>query len=128
MLKYSKQREAIKNYLLVHRTHPTAETVYTALKDEFPNISLGTVYRNLSLLADIGEIQKLHIDNGADRFDGNLSPHYHAICKTCGKVDDIPLENTDFINQLAGIHYDGTVQEHRIYFYGQCSECSKNNF
>lgn len=127
MLKYSKQREAIKNYLLVHRTHPTAETVYTDLKDEFPNISLGTVYRNLSLLADIGEIQKLPIDNGADRFDGNLSPHYHAICKTCGKVDDIPLENTDFINQLAGIHYDGTVEEHRIYFYGRCSECSKKN-
>lgn len=125
MLKHSKQREAIKTYLFMHRTHPTAETIYTDLKNEFPNISLGTVYRNLSLLADIGEIQKLHIDNGADRFDGNLSPHYHAICKTCGKVNDIMLENTDFINQLADFHYNGTIEEHQIYFYGQCSECSE---
>ena len=56
MLKYSRQRESIKSYLDTHRTHPTAETVYLDIKQEFPNISLGTVYRNLNLLAEMGEI------------------------------------------------------------------------
>ena len=59
MLKRSKQRESIKKFLISRYDHPTAETVYMNIKEEFPNISLGTVYRNLSLLADIGEIQKL---------------------------------------------------------------------
>ena len=59
MLKYSRQREAIKSFLMTRYDHPTAETVYLNIKEEFPNISLGTVYRNLSLLSDIGEIQKL---------------------------------------------------------------------
>ncbi len=59
MLKYSKQRESIKNFLVTRYDHPTAETVYLNIRREFPNISLGTVYRNLNLLAEIGEIQKL---------------------------------------------------------------------
>lgn len=59
MLKYSKQREAIKNYLMSTKEHPTADTVYLHVKEEFPNISLGTVYRNLNLLADIGEVTKI---------------------------------------------------------------------
>ena len=70
MLKYSRQREAIKTFLAGRYDHPTAETVYLGIKEEFPNISLGTVYRNLSLLSDIGEIQKLSTGIGPDRFDG----------------------------------------------------------
>ena len=81
MLKRSKQRESIKKFLISRYDHPTAETVYMNIKEEFPNISLGTVYRNLSLLADIGEIQKLSTGIGPDRFDGNPTPHYHFICK-----------------------------------------------
>ena len=80
MLKYSKQREAIKNFLVTRYDHPTAETVYLNIRKEFPNISLGTVYRNLNLLAEIGEIQKLSSGIGPDRFDGNPAPHYHFIC------------------------------------------------
>ena len=76
MLKRSKQRESIKKFLISRYDHPTAETVYMNIKEEFPNISLGTVYRNLSLLADIGEIQKLSTGIGPDRFDGNPKPHY----------------------------------------------------
>ena len=75
MLKRSKQRESIKKFLISRYDHPTAETVYMNIKEEFPNISLGTVYRNLSLLADIGEIQKLSTGIGPDRFDGNPKPH-----------------------------------------------------
>ena len=76
MLKRSKQRESIKKFLISRYDHPTAETVYMNIKEEFPNISLGTVYRNLSLLADIGEIQKLSTGIGPDRFDGNPKPSF----------------------------------------------------
>ena len=92
MLKYSRQREAIKTFLAGRYDHPTAETVYLGIKEEFPNISLGTVYRNLSLLSDIGEIQKLSTGIGPDRFDGNPAPHYHFICKHCGSILDLSVD------------------------------------
>ena len=97
ILKYSKQREAIKSFLVGRYDHPTAETVYLGIKQEFPNISLGTVYRNLSLLSDIGEIQKLSTGIGPDRFDGNAAPHYHFICTRCGRVLDIDLDQMVWI-------------------------------
>ncbi len=101
MLKYSRQREAIKTFLAGRYDHPTAETVYLGIKEEFPNISLGTVYRNLSLLSDIGEIQKLSTGIGPDRFDGNPAPHYHFICKHCGDILDLSVDGLDHINVLA---------------------------
>ena len=64
-LKYSRQRECIREYVRNCREHPTADSIYGKMKDEFPNISLGTVYRNLSLLVELGEITKISIDNGA---------------------------------------------------------------
>ena len=76
-LKYSRQREAIKDYLSSVTTHPTADTVYLNVKQEFPNISLGTVYRNLNLLAEIDDAIKISTPNGGDRFDGRTMPHYH---------------------------------------------------
>ena len=69
-LKYSRQRESIKNYLATTKEHPTADTVYLQMKKEFPNISLGTVYRNLNLLTEIGEAIKIPTPNGGDRVDG----------------------------------------------------------
>ena len=85
-LKYSRQREAIKDYLSSVTTHPTADTVYMHIKDEFPNISLGTVYRNLNLLADIGEAIKITTPDGGDRFDARTNPHtmlFYGICGDC---------------------------------------------
>lgn len=72
-LKYSRQRESIKEFLMTRTDHPTADTVYHQLRKIYPNISLGTVYRNLALLADIGEIQKICTGDGADRFDGQVT-------------------------------------------------------
>ena len=73
-LKYSRQRESIKNYLASTTEHPTADTVYMHVKEEFPNISLGTVYRNLNLLTDLGEAVKITTPDGGDRFDGDVRP------------------------------------------------------
>jgi Fur family peroxide stress response transcriptional regulator len=103
--------------------HPTAETVYTSIKDEFPNISLGTVYRNLSLLSDLGEIQKITVNGGADRFDGNPSPHYHFSCRKCGCVMDLPLTLEEDLNELAARNFSGTIESHRILFTGICPNC-----
>lgn len=127
MLKYSRQREAIKNFLAERYDHPTAETVYLGIKDEFPNISLGTVYRNLSLLSEIGEIQKLSTGIGPDRFDGRPHPHYHFICKDCGSVLDLKVEGLEHINILAGQHFDGDIDGHITYFMGKCPACKKGN-
>ena len=74
MIKYSRQRESIKNFLMNRFDHPTAETIYANIRLEYPNISLGTVYRNLSLLSELGEIQKISTGVGPDRFDGNPAP------------------------------------------------------
>ena len=73
-LKYSRQRESIKDYLMHTNAHPTADMVYLHVKEQFPNISLGTVYRNLNLLSDMGEIIKISTPDGADRFDGRTVP------------------------------------------------------
>ena len=91
-LKYSRQRESIKEFLMTRTDHPTADTVYHQLRKIYPNISLGTVYRNLALLADIGEIQKICTGDGADRFDGQVRPHYHVICTRCHQVMDLDLD------------------------------------
>jgi len=122
-LKYSRQREAIKEFLMGRKDHPTADTVYTNIRQEFPNISLGTVYRNLSLLSDIGEILKLSTGQGGDRFDGNPAPHYHFVCTECNSVIDLELKSLDHINELAGVNFDGQIDGHVAYFYGKCGNC-----
>ena len=125
-LKHSKQRDMIKDFLMGRNDHPTADVVYMNVRQQNPNISLGTVYRNLTLLADIGEIQKITTGNGPDRFDGRPHPHYHFMCTCCGGVSDLKVEGLEHINVLAGQGFDGEVDGHFTYFYGKCPECKKN--
>ena len=84
-LKYSRQRESIMEFLRGRDDHPTADTVYMNIRRVYPNISLGTVYRNLSLLASLGEITRITCEDGADRFDAVTKPHYHVFCRRCGR-------------------------------------------
>ena len=125
MIKFSRQRESIKNNLMGRTDHPTAETVYSDIRQEYPNISLGTVYRNLSLLADLGEIQKISTENGPDRFDGNSKPHYHFFCTNCNSVLDLKMKNIDLINVIAAEEFAGLIEGHITRFYGLCPECKK---
>ena len=125
MIKFSRQRESIKNNLMGRTDHPTAETVYSDIRQEYPNISLGTVYRNLSLLADLGEIQKISTENGPDRFDGNPKPHYHFFCTNCNSVLDLKMKNIDLINVIAAEEFAGLIEGHITRFYGLCPECKK---
>lgn len=126
-LKYSRQREAIKEFLMSRTDHPTADTVYTSIRQEFPNISLGTVYRNLSLLSDIGEILKISTSDGGDRFDANTKPHYHFICTECNSVIDLDMKNIDHINELASVNFGGKITGHTAHFYGTCENCTQRH-
>ena len=122
-LKYSRQRESIKNYLASTTEHPTADTVYMHVKEEFPNISLGTVYRNLTLLSDIGQIAKIRVGDGVDHFDADTSPHHHFVCKECGAVIDLTLPPLSSVDEAASAHFNGQIEGHTIYFYGKCGAC-----
>ena len=123
-LKYSRQRESIKNYLCSREDHPTADMVYTNIRREFPNISLGTVYRNLSLLVETGEIRKITMD-GADRFDAKTIPHHHFTCRKCKCVLDVMIPLDDPVAAVDEQWDQGNVEECRIEFYGICSKCKK---
>ena len=125
MMKYSRQREAVCLFLKDRTDHPTAETIYDGLRTDFPNISLGTVYRNLSLLSEMGQIQRISGDN-CDRYDPNPAPHYHVQCDVCGCVEDLPMTSMDSLNQLAQAHLGGTVRSHTLMFHGTCSHCLQN--
>lgn len=122
-LKYSRQRESIKKFLAGRKDHPTAETIYTCLREEYPRISLGTVYRNLSLLADLGEIKKISTGDGPDHFDGDISDHHHFICRRCHQVSDIKMKNIDGIMEEAAREYPGQVEGYVANFYGLCEHC-----
>ena len=124
-LKYSRQRESIKRYLATTKDHPTADTVYLHVKKEYPNISLGTVYRNLNLLTDLGEIVKITAPGSSDRFDGNVVPHNHFVCTCCGKILDIKLNDkeTEAMNKAASKDFDGIIESSTTVFFGKCSDC-----
>ncbi len=125
-LKRSRQREAIVSNLRSRKDHPTADMVYREIRNEFPQISLGTVYRNLSLLVDIGEIRKITTGTGAEHYDGDIRPHNHFICRSCGKVTDMnDFIDSDKIRKLASENFDGQIEECSIQFYGICGECRR---
>ncbi len=124
-LKYSRQRESIKEFLMEQTTHPTADMVYENMKQIYPNISLGTVYRNLSLLTELGDIQKLSCMGGADRYDARTHPHCHFICTECGKVMDLHVQTTDVLLREAEEHFNGKITGCSARFFGLCEECIK---
>jgi Fur family peroxide stress response transcriptional regulator len=112
------------------KDHPTADTVYMHVRQQYPNISLGTVYRNLTLLSDLGEISRLNVGDGVDRFDADTTPHQHIVCTHCGCVQDVYLPETEKILEYASNFYDGVITTQTIHFRGICKDCltvSSNN-
>ncbi len=88
-MRYSHQRESIYQEVAGSSLHPTAIMVYDALKGEMPQLSLGTVYRNLNQLSDLGRLRKIPLPDGSSRFDGNTGTHSHIVCQRCGQVADV---------------------------------------
>lgn len=121
--KRSKQRDCIQRFLETRRDHPTAEMVYQNIREEIPNISLATVYRNLSLLAEMGEIRKIPTEEGPDRFDPVTLPHDHFFCRECGCLMD--LQNSRMPRMIKEVQkeFGGQIDDQRTYFYGLCPDC-----
>lgn len=121
MYRKTPQREVILNYLKNTKSHPTAEMVYEEVRKSLPSISLATVYRNLNMLAEQGQIQK--IDTPEARFDGNPEQHYHFVCQNCQRVFDKPDE--DICGNLTSEwKNDGfSVEKIEVVGYGLCNKC-----
>ncbi|MCF0228975.1 MAG: transcriptional repressor [Parasporobacterium sp.] len=121
----SKQRQAILDFLCTRKDHPSVEVIYNNVRDVIPDISLGTVYRNLNLLADMGTVKRIRGLDSVDHFDADIRPHQHFMCTECGRVEDIFLEDPSVVTAMEDQvrrHHD-SVTGSDIYFYGRCSEC-----
>lgn len=120
----TKQRRVILDILRSTDTHPTADWIYDKVRNVLPRISLGTVYRNLRVLKETGDILELNYGSTYSRFDGNPGLHYHFVCSSCGQVFDIPLPPLDGIEQQVENALGAKVDFHRLEFYGRCHSCS----
>jgi len=121
----TKQRQVILEELRKLNTHPSADEIYKVVRHRLPRISLGTVYRNLEVLAQMGEIQKLELSGSLKRYDWDTNKHYHIRCVRCNRVDNVPITP---LNKLEDELYEATVFEiigHNLEFTGLCPECSK---
>ena len=122
MKNYSRQREAILDVLRSTDTHPTANWIYTKVREKLPNISLGTVYRNLSALTDAGEILCINVGDDSLHYDGDISSHLHLHCKNCGNIVDVRLKH-DTLTQMA--LETGFKPENAVYVLtGICKKCN----
>lgn len=119
--RYSRQRELIYQTVMSSKAHPTAEMVYTALKPHHPNLSLGTVYRNLHLLADEGKLKRMPFP--VERFDGDVSPHHHFCCEGCGQVSDVPGDYDAALDRTPQA-MGHRVERHEVVYYGLCAACA----
>jgi Fur family peroxide stress response transcriptional regulator len=124
-MKYSKQREEILQYLKSVCTHPTAEQIYVAVREKDKSISLGTVYRNLDKLSKDNIILRIKVANGKDRFDFNITPHYHAICTKCGKVSDVFIDYFKNIDEIVEKNTEIRILSHDMIFNTICSNCNE---
>lgn len=122
-MRYSRQRELILQQVQSRCDHPTADDIYTAVRDESPGLSLGTVYRNLNDLAQRGVILRVTVPGQADRFDRTTHPHGHLCCRGCGRVLDVPVE-PQAIEQLWRQHTAAQVEGYALTLYGLCAECA----
>lgn len=119
------QRHAVLEYLMNAMTHPTADEIYKALEEKFPNMSVATVYNNLRVLREIGLVKELTYGDSSSRFDCNTTEHYHIICEECGKIIDFHYPKLDEVEKLAEQVTGFDVSHHRMEVYGKCEDCQK---
>ena len=124
--KHFRKRDAILHYLQSVTDHPSAEKVFTQLKAEIPDLSMGTVYRNLNLFKQQGLAVSVATVKGVERFDGNTDPHVHFICQECDAVIDLmDMQIPDTLKGVAEASSGGQVNECVLCFSGLCQDCVK---
>lgn len=125
-MRLTTQRQIILEELKKVTTHPTASEVFDMVRKRLPRIGLGTVYRNLELMAQNGIILKIEVGGTQKRFDATIDPHHHIRCTNCSCVDDIDIPVQDEINSLASRTSDYEILGHHVEFMGLCPVCSKS--
>jgi len=125
-MRRTKQKEAILEVLRGTTSHPTADWVYNEVRKKIPNISLGTVYRNLRLLCQSGEILELDLCGALSRFDARQDNHYHFRCEKCGRVFDVDLPVDEEIDKRAAQKTGFDVSSHWLEFRGLCKNCQES--
>ena len=123
-LRHSEMRDKIYSYLLSTKEHPSAEIVYTKLKEDYPELSLGTVYRNLKQLEEIGKIVRVAVVKDKERYDAMCDEHVHFICTECGSVNDIEGVSIDALKSACDISPDFYVERFGIVLSGICNTCN----
>ena len=127
-VRYSKKREAILEAIRSTKCHPSADWVYQTLKPTHPDLSLGTVYRNLEFFRQHGNIISVGVVKGQERFDATTDPHTHFVCSCCGNVIDLDGILPDLgLDRAVCEKYGLSVERHELLFHGQCQDCMKNN-
>lgn len=122
-LKLTPQRLAVYKYLMSTSEHPSAEVIYKAIQEDFPTMSLATVYKALKTLVEVGLVQELNVGEGNFRYDGNADSHPHIQCVSCGRVDDLMNLSFDHLNFEVEKNSDYKVLSNQTYFYGLCKDC-----
>lgn len=126
-IRMTSQRYAILKYLIQDEKHPNVNEIYEDLKDEFPIMSVATIYNNLNFFKETGIVKELPFGDGSSRFDLTTVEHYHAICTECGKIEDFYYprltEDKELVESLMGFE----VHEHRFEVSGICKECQQAN-
>lgn len=124
-LRYSRQRERIYEYLCSVNDHPTAEMIYESLRTELPNLSLGTVYRNLKLLEELGKVIRVTTVDHHERYDAICEEHAHFICDSCGRIIDLMDVDIEAVKKACHLADDALPQHVSIMIGGICSQCPK---
>lgn len=122
MKNYSRQREAVLKVLCATKTHPTAGWIYENVRQIIPNISLGTVYRNLTALEQEGLIKKISVGDTCEHFDGDTSMHSHFLCRCCERIIDIPFDTTEAC-KIVEAENGVSVETAEYTFVGICKNC-----
>jgi Fur family peroxide stress response transcriptional regulator len=124
--KHSKKRDAILDLIRSTESHPGAQWVYDQLKPSIPDLSLGTVYRNIAFFREEGLVESVGVVSGEERFDGDTSPHPHAVCSRCGKIIDLPDEAKVELNRIFSVDIPNfTIDKRNTVFYGICRDCNE---
>jgi len=126
IVRRSRKRDAMLHLMQSADCHPSADWVYQQLKPEYPDLSLGTVYRNLNQLREEKLIRRVGVVNGQERFDADTRPHAHFVCGSCGAVIDLPDYNPGekVLRDLSN-KYGFMVEGHEFYLKGLCETCNK---
>ena len=126
-LRMTRQRKVILEELRSVCTHPSADEIYELVRKRLPRISLGTVYRNLEILSESGEIQTLELGSAQKRFDGVAENHYHIRCIQCDRIVDAPPELEVKINHELKSATAYKIIGHKLEFIGICPDCSNRS-